>query len=117
MSIISFDIHLDQSATNSLEFRWSGSDELPADFTGCSAFLHVRQPKMSPEILIQLTTENGGIVFDGSSIFVTFKPAETESEFWTRAYYDLLLVYPDGVRLRFAEGRVYVSRSVTRGVN
>ena len=117
MSIVEFDLEINQAASNPFEFQWVDSNGLPADFTGCKAFLQVRQAKMAPVVLIELSTENGRITFDGNSIVVNFLPSDTESALWNRAYYDLLLVYQDGFRIRFSEGRVRLSRAVTRGVN
>lgn len=38
------------------------------DLTGCTARMQIRNKVSSPDILCELTTENGGIVIDGGSI-------------------------------------------------
>lgn len=116
MSVIDIDISIDQGATSDLEFVWVDSNGVAADFVGAKAFLHVRHSPMSPLKLIELSTENGRIAFQGGSMWVRFEPSDTELALWRRAYYDLLLVYPDGARQRFSQGRVLLSRAVTKGV-
>lgn len=42
------------------------ADKVPEDYTGCTARVQLRRKVDDPEVLAELTTENGGIELDGA---------------------------------------------------
>ena len=54
-------LRITQGATFNAGWTWKPGG-VPADFTGCRARMQVRPDIDSPAVLLELTTENGGIV-------------------------------------------------------
>lgn len=102
------------------DFVWqAGPDEdnlAPVDITGCTARMQVRAEVDSPDVLLSLTTENGGIALGGAtgSVVLTLTALQTAAIDWEQGVYDLELVYPDARVRRLMAGRVVVSPEVTR---
>ena len=106
-----------QGATFRRRWTWKPGG-VPMDFTGCSARMQVRSDVDSPVVLIELTTENGGIVLgaEPGSIDLYIGALQTEEIAWEGGVFDLEIQYasgPDDVD-RLIAGSVAVSREVTR---
>lgn len=102
-------------------FRWSatlksGSPAVVTDLTGYTARMQVRADITSAEALLDLTTENGGIVLGDAAgtIDLFVSAADTTAIDWTDGVYDLELIAPNGDVIRRIYGTVSVSPEVTR---
>lgn len=88
----------------------------PLDLTGYSARMQVRSSVGSDTVLLELTTEDGGIVIDAltGTIELRVDAVASAAITWTQGVYDLELVDTDGFTTRLAQGSVNVDREVTR---
>jgi hypothetical protein len=89
----------------------------PADLTGYSARMQVRETVGSPAPLLELTTETGGgITVDGPAGQLTLLITDEASTAWTWRYgvYDLELESPGGEVERLLRGELQVDPEVTR---
>lgn len=70
----------------------------------------------SSTVLLNLTTENGGIVLGGAAGTIRLQLSEpaTTAISWKQAVYDLELVFADGAVTRKLAGSISVSPGVTR---
>ena len=89
---------------------------VPMDFTGCSARMQVRSDYGEP-ILLELTTESGGIVLGGpaGTIDLWIGATDTAAITWTEGVFDIEVQYaagPDHVD-RLIQGSITVSPEVT----
>ena len=114
------DMTIYQGQTLGKKFKWrigkSADDSVPVDLTGCTARLQVRERVASDTALLELTTENGGLILGGANGTITLhmSAAETAGIEWRRGVYDLEIAFPDGTVIRRLQGRVTVSPEVTR---
>ena len=53
------------------------SDITPEDYTGCTARVQLRRELDDAEVLIELSTENGGIELDGAWLRLLMTPSQT----------------------------------------
>ncbi len=116
-AIATYDLDdLNQGATYSKQFVWKDGSGTPVNLTSYTARMQVRQSVSAPDVLLELTTENGRISLGGAlgTINLTLTAAVTAPIAWRRGRYDLELIAPDGAVTRFLEGQVVVSREVTR---
>ncbi len=108
-----------QGATFRAAWIWKPGG-VPMDFTGCKARMQVRSERESPDVLLELTTENGGIVLGQipGKIALYLGATRTASGviYWESGVYDLEIEHPAGPDdvTRFAEGSVAVRPEVTR---
>jgi hypothetical protein len=88
----------------------------PVDLTGYTARMQIRASVGAQTVLLELTTENGGITLGGAAGMVTrtITEAQAAAVGFTSGVYDLELVDADGAVTRLAEGLVSVSPEVTR---
>lgn len=110
-------IKIDQGATYNETVTWkSGKPSVPVDLTGCTAKMQVRLKLDTPTTLLELTTENGGIVLGGIMGTITryISDENTSLITWKTGVYDLKIMYPDGTTVRKISGTVTVSMGVTR---
>ena len=106
-----------QGATFRKALVWLAPDKkTPIDLTGCTARMQVRSEIESPTVLLELTTENGGIVIDGPAGKLTLRisPTATAAITWESGVWDLEVVHPSGDVTRLVQGSISVSREVTR---
>jgi len=106
-----------QGATFRRRWTWKPGG-VPADFTGSTARMQVRADIDSPVVLLELTTENGGIVLgaEPGTIDLYIGALQTAGIAWESGVFDLEIQYaggPDDV-VRMIAGTVAVSREVTR---
>lgn len=52
-------------------------DYTDEDYTGCTARMQLREAVDASEVLLDLTTENGGIELDGNKLTLVFTPDDT----------------------------------------
>ncbi len=106
-----------QGATFRKRWTWKPGG-VPMDFTGCKARMQVRAEIGSTVVLLELTTENGGIVLgaEPGTIDLYISAIDTAVIAWESGVFDLEIQYaagPDEVD-RLIYGTVTVSREVTR---
>lgn len=106
---------IDKGADFDRVLTWK-EDGTAVDLTGYSAKMQIRDSDDS--LVMELSTDNGRITVDSSGTITLHVPGsdtalipETTNEYYR---YDLLLTSPTGVRTRLIEGRVEVTRDVTR---
>jgi len=94
----------------------SGDPAVPVDLTGCTARMQVRQKVESTDVLLSLTTENGGIILGGTAGTVTIylSATATAALTWKSGVYDLEIEFGTGDVRRLLAGAVVVSPEVTR---
>lgn len=118
MAAFKVNLKIDQGATFAKHVTWkAGTPPVPVDLTGCTARMQVREKIESPVALLDLTTENGGIVLGGTSGTIDYcllSDELTATFAWTSGVYDLEIVFPDGTVQRKIAGNVTVSPEVTR---
>lgn len=106
-----------QGATFRKRWTWKPGG-VPMDFTGCKARLQVRAEIDGTVVLLELTTENGGIVLGAApgTIDLYIGAIQTAAITWEGGVFDLEIQYaagPDEVD-RLISGSLTVSREVTR---
>ena len=106
-----------QGATFRKRWTWKPGG-VPMDFTGCKARMQVRAEIDSTVVLLELTTENGGVVLGAGpgTIDLYISATDTALIAWESGVFDLEIQYaagPDEVD-RLIYGTVTVSREVTR---
>lgn len=110
------DAAIERGATLDRPLVWKDGAGLPMVLTGYTARMQVRQSVSAPAILLELTTENGGIVITAATgtITLTQTPAQTAAYTWRRGVYDLELVSPLGAVTRLLQGDIESIPEVTR---
>jgi hypothetical protein len=95
---------------------WKNANGTPINLTGFKARMHVRESYDYDDKLIDLTTENGGIVISPltGTIELRFVPAHTIGAYWTVARYDIEVVSENGTVTRLLKGKFRLSREVTK---
>jgi hypothetical protein len=118
MKPAALDITIYQGSTFSQPFQWkSGDPSAPVNLTGYKARMQIREKISSPTYIINLTTENGGIVFRDAinGIFsIEMSDAVTAAMDFKHAVYDIEFVSPGGIVTRLFGGDVILSPEVTR---
>lgn len=106
-----------QGETYDKTSTWSaGTPLVPIDLTGATARLQARSKKDSNTVLLDLTTENGGIELGGAAGTIRrfINDADTAAIQWVAGVYDLEIVFPNNTVRRLMGGDVTVSKEVTR---
>ena len=107
-----------QGATFRKRWTWKPGG-VPMDFTGCKARMQVRAEIGSTVVLLELTTENGGITLGGAAgtIDLYVGATATAAINWEGGVFDLEIIHPGALPddvTRIAQGTVSVSPEVTR---
>ena len=86
----------------------------PIDLTGYTARMAVKN-KVGGDVLLSLTTVNGGIVVDEAADKITLliSATDTAALTWSKGVYDLEMVSPGGVVSALLTGTVTVKAEVT----
>jgi hypothetical protein len=110
------DLFIDQGSTFSFNIKIQDSKKSVVDLTGYTARMQIRRTLLSQDFIIELTTENGRISIDAEngSITLTIDASDTaEFNFFT-AVYDLEIESSGGIVTRIVQGKVTLSKEVTR---
>ncbi|MCY1167578.1 hypothetical protein D9M73_75460 [compost metagenome] len=110
------DYELNQGSAISVPFLYTDPAGAIVDLTGYTARMQVRAGIGSAVVLLELTTENGGLVIDGAAGKLTMVITEALAEgfTWRRGVYDIELVPASGEGFRFVQGEIEISPEVTR---
>ena len=114
---INRDIHIDRSETwDDFSFTWKDDDGNPYNLTGFTAKMQVRPNAKSSRVILELTTENGGISIGGETGKVSFLVSREDLLEITDANgeYDLVLFSAGGIPDCLFRGRVTFGPAVTR---
>lgn len=118
MKPIPEDIIIYQGATFLLMNRWLIGEDgnlKPVDFQGCTARMQIRGHVLDTDVLLELTTENDRIsLLDDGWISRTIAAEDTAMINWKKGVFDFEIEFPGGFVRRLWEGRVVVSKEVTR---
>lgn len=90
------------------------SDYTDEDYAGCTARMQMRPDIDSPTILLELTTENGGIELAGNTLTLVFQPVNTQGLNFEDAIAHVEIVRPNGDVERHYEIPCRLSREGTR---
>lgn len=105
---------IEKNATFRKRIRYTGKNKRPVDLTGYTAKLQARTAPGNATVLLELTTENGGIVIAPGGVITLVVPlVQARLLTFQTAVYDLILIAPGGDRVRLLEGRILVSPGVT----
>lgn len=87
----------------------------PVDLTGVTARMHLREKLESTTTILELTTENGGVIVDNTEKTITLfiSPTATAALTFTSAVYSLELIKAGDVT-PFITGSVSLVKEVTR---
>lgn len=107
---------IEQGVYREQPFIWKDSNGVAVNLTGYTARMQLRKSVSASDILLSLTTVNGGIVIDPllGKITIIFKETDTQGVKWTGGVYDLELIDSSGKPMRFIEGSFEMSKEVTR---
>lgn len=111
-----YDLRINKGETLELPITYKDETGQPINLTNYTARLQVRERHESTSVLLELTTENGGITIDGPAGTLTLHLAAAASAAltWERGVYDLEIVSPSGVVTRLLEGAALTRPEVTR---
>lgn len=88
----------------------------PVDLTAYTARMQLREKLSSDTVIYELTTENGGIVFDNDLKTITLNVSDevTAGFNFAQAVYGLEFIYYNQDVIPFATGSIALQREVTR---
>lgn len=116
------DITIYQGATFLNEYVWkSGKPPAPLDITNYTIRMQIRVHVSSKNVLVNLDNDTlGGITISDAlngRFAVRIEADKTDDIQIPQSVYDIEAEAPDGTVTRLVEGRVTVSKQVTRSVN
>jgi hypothetical protein len=88
----------------------------PVDLTGYTARMQIRETVDDEDVVLELTTENGGITLGGTNgqITLLIDADDTAALTVDKAVYDLELIDGSGIVTRLVSGEITVTKEVTR---
>lgn len=91
-------------------------DGAAVDLSGWTARMQIREKVDAATVVLELTTENGGIEIDPliGGITLVFQPSDTSGQSWRTGVYDVELIDIYGNVTRILYGSVTLSPEVTR---
>jgi hypothetical protein len=103
-----------QGATYRRSWVWT-RDGVPVDMTGWLGRMQVRADYKSAEVLLELTTDNGGMTLGADGSITLYASDETTAAMQSAGRYDIELEMPDdGDVIRWRQGKMGLSPEVTR---
>ena len=89
-------------------------DFVDEDYTGCTARMQLRPEVGSSKVLLELTSDSGGIELAGNTLTLVFRPADTTGLRFDEAIGHVEIVRPNGDVERHYELTVTLSPEGTR---
>ena len=111
-----FKLEINQTTGANLTSTFTEPDETtPIDLTGASARCQLRENYDSREVLLELTSSNGGLVMGGTSgtITIVVTPDQASGMTVKAGVYDIILTMA-GRPLPYIQGKFTVNRTTTR---
>jgi len=107
---------IEKGATYRQAIIWQNSNKAAINLTGASARMQVRESVDSPNILLELTSNNGGLIIEPALGKINFfiSDSNTTALQGEGGVYDLEVVMPDNTVTRLIEGSVVFVPEVTR---
>jgi hypothetical protein len=117
MAAARYDIVIEQGATFTMTLRWTDDAGVPLSLSGMTARMQVRRNYRDADVLLNLTTENGGITLISVEGRIEVRGEATATALMpamSSGVYDLELAATDGTVTRLIEGVATVTPEVTR---
>jgi hypothetical protein len=109
------DFTIEQGATFNLLLTWK-INGTPVNLTGYTARLAARVDVEDTEVILSLTTSNGGITLGGSAGTIRLDQTAAQTTLLPAGtyVYDLELIAPNTTVTRLVQGELLISAEVTR---
>jgi hypothetical protein len=106
---------IEQGATFNLLLTWE-IDSVPVNITNWTARLAARVDVEDTEVILSLTTSNGGITLGGAAGTISLNQTATQTALLPAGtyVYDLELISAVGAVTRLVQGELNISPEVTR---
>ena len=106
---------IEQGATFNLLLTWE-IDNIPVNITNWTARLQARVDVEDSEVILSLTTSNGGITLGGAAGTISLDQTATQTALLPAGtyVYDLELISAAGAVTRLVQGELNISPEVTR---
>ena len=107
---------IEKGATYRHTLIWNGSNGQPVNLTDCTAKMQVREAATSDTVLLELSTENGGITITPSTGKLELYCSATNTGALTGdgGFYDLEVYFLNGDTVRLCGGLVTFADQITR---
>ncbi len=116
MPAVTHDFEIEQGIDYDKPLVWKDSTGNPVNLTGYTARMQLRPSVSSETVLLDLTTENGGITLGGATGEITLHFTESNTSPLVKGgVFDLEMIIGGKVK-RLVQGSITVSREVTRNV-
>lgn len=115
MAAGTLDFTIEQGATFNLLLTWE-IDDVPVNITNWTARLQARVDVEDTEVILSLTTANGGITLGGAAGTISLDQTATQTALLPAGtyVYDLELISGVGAVTRLVQGELNISPEVTR---
>lgn len=115
MAAGTLDFTIEQGATFNLLLTWKIND-VPVNITNWTARLQARVDVEDTEVILSLTTANGGITLGGAAGTISLDQTATQTALLPAGtyVYDLELISGVGAVTRLVQGELNISPEVTR---
>ena len=113
---IDFSLNVVPGATFRQRFEWRDG-AMPVDLTGWHALAHFRLTRDNPVVLVELSTDNGGIVLGGALGTIDLYASAADTLTWTFAsgFWDISLKDTNGeIYPPLVAGKVQIIPMVTK---
>jgi hypothetical protein len=115
MAAGTLDFTIEQGATFNLLLTWK-IDDVPVNITNWTARLQARVDVEDAEVILSLTTSNGGITLGGALGTISLDQTATQTALLPAGgyIYDLEMISGVGAVTRLVQGELNISPEVTR---
>jgi predicted MFS family arabinose efflux permease len=115
MAAGTLDFTIEQGATFNLLLTWK-IDDVPVNITNWTARLQARVDVEDTEVILSLTTSNGGITLGGALGTISLDQTATQTALLPAGgyIYDLEMISGVGAVTRLVQGELNISPEVTR---
>lgn len=114
MQLRTDDLLIPQGTTWECHWPVQNSDGTPADLSEWSLRSQIRPAIDSSTILYTWSIADGNASIISGEVVLMLTPETTAAWDWSNAVYDIKLFKPNGTVVRLTQGKLTVSREVTR---